>query len=299
MAVTTLPKVSAATEVPFWKSRQFSDLAHGLVVYGLLIVLSLVFAFPFFWMVTSALKPEHQIFIWPPKWIPEPFMWSNFIDAFSNPQLPFGIFFRNTMILEVGIIAGRLISCVLIAYGFARLEAPGKNFIFAVLLATLMLPSAVTQIPRFILFNEIGWVNSFKPLIVPSWFGEAYAIFLMRQFFMSIPRELEEAAKIDGASTLQIILGVIVPLSTPVLAVITVLSFKDIWNEFFTPLLYLNDMTKYTLAIGLAFFNGQFNVQWNLLMAASVVTLLPLIVVFFVAQRAFVEGISVTGLAGR
>jgi multiple sugar transport system permease protein len=203
------------------------------------------------------------------------------------------------MILEVGMIMGRLISCVLIAYGFARLEAPGKNILFAILLATLMLPGAVTQIPRFILFQKIGWVNTFLPLIVPAWFGEAYAIFLMRQFFMSIPRELEEAARIDGANTFQIIWQIFVPLSTPILAVIAVLSFKDIWNDFFTPLLYLNDIGKYTLSIGLAYFNGQFNVQWNLLMAASTVLLLPLVIVFFIAQKAFVEGISMTGLAGR
>jgi ABC-type glycerol-3-phosphate transport system permease component len=203
------------------------------------------------------------------------------------------------MILEIGIIAGRLISCTLIAYGFARLEAPGKNVLFAILLATLMLPGAVTQIPRFILFNKIGWVNSFLPLIVPTWFGEAYAIFLMRQFFMTIPRELEEAARMDGANLLQILLKVIVPLSWPVLTVVLILSFKDIWNEFFNPLLYLNDITKYPLAVGLAYFNGQFRVQMSLLMAASVVVLLPLLIVFFIAQRAFVEGISLTGMAGR
>jgi multiple sugar transport system permease protein len=299
MATTTVPQTQTVGATPFWRGRQFGQLAHDLVTYSLLIVLSLVFAFPFYWMVAASLKPQSDIFIWPPKWIPDPVVWQNYVDAFSNPQLPFARFFANTMILEVGIITGRLISCVLVAYGFARLNAPGKGFLFAVLLATLMLPSAVTQIPRFILFNKLGWVNSFLPLIVPSWFGEAYAIFLMRQFFMAIPRELEEAATLDGANTLDIILRVIIPISMPVLAVITVLSFKDIWNEFFTPLLYLNDSRKYTLAIGLAFFNGQFNVQWNLLMAASVVTLLPLIVVFFIAQKAFVEGISVTGLAGR
>jgi ABC-type glycerol-3-phosphate transport system permease component len=299
MATVTVPQVQPLVAQPFWRTKQFGQLAHDVVTYGLLIILSLVFAFPFYWMVSASLKLQSDIFVWPPEWIPNPVVWQNYVDAFSNPQLPFLRFFVNTMILEVGIISGRLVSCVLVAYGFARLEAPGKNFLFAVLLATLMLPSAVTVIPRFILFNNLGWVNSFKPLIVPAWFGEAYAIFLMRQFFMAIPRELEEAAKLDGANTLDIILRVIIPISMPVLAVITVLSFKDIWNEFFTPLLYLNDSTKYTLAIGLAFFNGQFNVQWNLLMAASVVTLLPLIVVFFIAQKAFVEGISVTGLAGR
>jgi multiple sugar transport system permease protein len=298
MATTALSPTQT-TALPFYRTRQFGDLVKDIVVFGLLAVLSLIFLFPFFWQLTSALKANDQIFVWPPQWIPDPVVWQNFVDAFSNPLLPFQVFFTNTMILELGMISGRLISCVLIAYGFARLEAPGKNFLFAVLLATLMLPGAVTQIPRFILFQRIHWVNTFLPMIVPAWFGEAYAIFLMRQFFMTIPRELEEAARIDGASTFQIILQVIVPLSAPVLAVIAVLSFKDIWNDFFTPLLYLNDLSKYTLAIGLAYFNGQFNVQWNLLMAASTVLLLPLVIVFFIAQRAFVEGISTTGLAGR
>ena len=298
MASVTYPTSSERT-VPFYQTRRFNDLMHDIVVYGLLLALSIVFLFPFYWMVSTALKAEHNVFIWPPQWIPDPVMWSNFREALSNPQLPFLLFFRNTMILEIGIIAGRLISCTLIAYGFARLEAPGKDVLFAILLATLMLPTAVTLIPRFILFNKIGWVNSFLPLIVPTWFGEAYAIFLMRQFFMTIPRELEEAARIDGANFLQIITRIIVPLSMPVLTVVLILSFKDIWNALFEPLLYLNDLTKYPLAVGLAYFNGQFRVQMSLLMAASVVVLLPLLLVFFVAQRAFVEGVSLTGLAGR
>ena len=298
MASTTYPN-SAERTVPFYQTRRFNDLLHDIVVYSLLIVLSLLFLFPFYWMVSTALKAEHNVFTWPPQWIPDPVLWSNFKEALSNPQLPFPLFFRNTMILEIGIIVGRLISCTLIAYGFARLEAPGKNILFAILLATLMLPSAVTQIPRFLLFNEIGWVNSFLPLIVPAWFGEAYAIFLMRQFFMTIPRELEEAARIDGANFFQIITRIIVPLSMPVLTVILILSFKDVWNDFFGPLLYLNDLTKYPLAVGLQYFNGQFRVQMSLLMAAAVVVLLPLLIVFFIAQRAFVEGVSLTGLAGR
>jgi multiple sugar transport system permease protein len=298
MASVTYPRSSEQT-VPFYQTRRFNDLMHGIVVYSLLIVLSLLFLFPFYWMLSTALKAERNVFLWPPQWIPDPVLWSNFKEALSNPQLPFPVFFKNTMILEIGIIVGRLISCIFIAYGFARLEAPGKNVLFAVLLATLMLPSAVTLIPRFILFNKIGWVNSYLPLIVPTWFGEAYAIFLMRQFFMTIPRELEEAARMDGANFLQIIISVIVPLSMPVLTVILILSFKDIWNDFFGPLLYLNDLTKYPLAVGLAYFNGQFRVQMSLLMAASVVVLLPLLIVFFIAQRAFVEGISLTGLAGR
>lgn len=298
MAARTATVPTTTGIASYLQGRRLGYLLNRVVVYGLLVILTVIFLFPLFWMITSALKPDYQIFLWPPKWIPDPIQWSNFKDAFSNPLLPFDIFIRNTMLIEVGMISGRLLSCTLVAYGFARLRAPGKNVLFAILLATLMLPNAAVLIPRFILFSELGWVNTFAPLIVPAWFGEAYAIFLMRQFFMTIPREMEEAAVIDGASVFSIIFRIIVPLSIPVLTVITILSFKDIWNDFFTPLLYLNQVEKYTVAVGLAYFNGQFNVEMNQLMAASVTLMLPVVILFVIAQRAFIEGISMTGLKG-
>jgi ABC-type glycerol-3-phosphate transport system permease component len=276
----------------------WGEFIRKLVVYGLLVFLSAVFLFPLFWMLTTALKSEAQIFRWPPQWFPDPIQWSNFQEALGNPLLPFGRFVVNTLIIEAGVVSGRLISCTLIAYGFARVRAPGKNVLFTILLATLMLPRAAIIIPEYILFNQFGWINTFLPLIVPAWFGEAYAIFLMRQFFMTIPVELEEAARIDGASTLQIIRRIIVPLSVPVLSVIAILTFKDNWNDFLGPLLYLSDSSKYTVAVGLAYFNGQYDVKMNLLMAASVTMLLPIVILFIFAQRAFVEGISLTGLKG-
>jgi multiple sugar transport system permease protein len=282
----------------FWRDYRLGSSLHRLVVYALLVGLTVVFLFPFFWMVLTALKPEYQIYIWPPKWIPDPIQWSNFKDVFSNPYLPFQTFVKNTMILEVGMISGRLLSCTLVAYGFARLNAPGKGLLFGILMGTLMIPNAILRIPTFILFTKFGWINTFKPLIVPAWFGEAYAIFLMRQFFRTIPRELEEAAVVDGASRLQIIFRIIVPLSVPVLTVIGILSFKDIWNDFFGPLLYLNETSKYTVSVGLAYLNGQFDTKMNLLMAASVTLMMPTLILFFFAQRAFVEGISMTGLKG-
>ncbi len=296
---TSLVSPSRRSSVPFYKTRSFNRAIKNIVVYTLLIALSLIFTFPFFWMLSSSLKTNDQIFLWPPQWIPDPVVFQNYVNAFTNPYLPFATFFKNTMIIEVGVMIGKLLSCVVVAYGFARLRAPGKNFIVGILLATFMLPGAVTMIPKYIMFNYIGWVNTYLPLIVPSWFGESYAIFLMRQFFMSIPVELEEAAVMDGASTYRIIRNIIVPLSTPILAVIAVLTFKDEWNDFFGPLLYLNDSLKYTLSVGLAYFNGQYVVQMSLLMAASSVMMLPLIIVFFFGQKAFVEGISLTGIAGR
>jgi len=282
----------------FWREHQIGSLLYRLIIYGLLIGLSLLFLFPFFWMILSALKPEYQIYMWPPKWIPDPIQWSNFKDVFTHPYLPFATFVKNTMILEVGMITGRLLSCTLVAYGFARLNAPGKDILFGIVLATLMIPNAVLLIPRFILYSELGWINTFKPLIVPAWFGEAYAIFLMRQFFRTIPKELEESAVVDGANTLQIIFRIIVPLSLPVLTVIAILSFKDIWNDFMGPLLYLNEQSKLTVSVGLAYLNGQFDTQMNLLMAASVTLMMPTLILFFIAQRAFVQGITMTGLKG-
>lgn len=282
----------------FWREHRIGSLLYRLLIYSLLIGLSLLFLFPFFWMILSALKPEYQIYMWPPKWIPDPVQWSNFKDVFTHPYLPFATFVKNTMILEVGMITGRLLSCTLVAYGFARLNAPGKDILFGIVLATLMIPNAVLLIPRFILYSELGWINTFKPLIVPAWFGEAYAIFLMRQFFRTIPKELEESAVVDGANTLQIIFRIIVPLSLPVLTVIAILSFKDIWNDFMGPLLYLNEQSKLTVSVGLAYLNGQFDTQMNLLMAASVTLMMPTLILFFIAQRAFVQGITMTGLKG-
>lgn len=298
MATNTANARAVQPRAASLRDWDWGEIARKTLVYALLIILSAVFLFPLFWMLTSALKPEAQIFRWPPQWIPDPIQWSNFADAFSNPLLPFDRFIANTLLIEAGVLAGRLISCTLVAYGFARLRAPGKNLLFTILLATLMLPNAAVLIPQYILFNAFGWINTFIPLILPAWFGNAYAIFLMRQFFMTIPRELEEAALIDGASTLKIIWSVIVPLSTPVLSVIAILTFKDTWNDFMTPLLYLSEPSKYTVSVGLAYFNGQFDVKMNLLMAASFTLMLPIIILFIFAQRAFVEGISLTGLKG-
>ena len=214
-------------------------------------------------------------------------------------RAPLLLWLGNTATITVVSIVGHVLTSSMVAFGFARIQFVGRNVLFVLLLSTMMLPPSVTIIPTFILFRNLHWIDTWLPLMVPSFFGNAFSIFLMRQFFMTIPRELEEAARIDGANFLQIITRIIVPLSMPVLTVILILSFKDIWNDFFTPLLYLNDLTKYPLAVGLAYFNGQFRVQMSLLMAASVVVLLPLLIVFFIAQRAFVEGISLTGLAGR
>lgn len=322
MAQATLANTSTKNTSVF-KSRRFGTTVHDVIVYALLILLGLIFAFPFFWMLSSALKTNAEVLLWPPKWIPVPAHWENFqIALFGNTQLPFiPTFLVNTLVIEVFSIIGRFVTCVLVAYAFARLEAPGREFLFGLLLSTLMLPSMALLIPKFIIYSRLDaasvelfrnisqtlgttispvrFVNSPLPLILPTYFAEAYAVFLFRQFFMSIPRELEEAMRMDGATTLRIIFNLIVPLSLPVISVILIFTFKDVWNDFEGPLIYLNDLKKYTLSLGLAFFNGQFRVDMNLLMAANFAIMMPLIVLFFVAQRAFVEGISMSGMGGR
>ena len=289
-----------AVVVPRRESRMRTKSSRGLIgkiiAYTLLIIGSILIMIPVFWMVSSALKPNNQIFLFPPQWIPNPIQWDNFVTAMTS--LPFGTYFQNTMIIEVGSIVGTVLSCSIVAYGFARLNAPGRNFWFVVLLSTMMLPGVVTMIPVYLIFRQLGWVNTFLPLIVPNFFGSAFFIFLLRQFFMTIPRDFEEAARIDGANTWQVLTRIMLPLSKPALATVTIFTFMGVWNDFMGPLIYLNKPETYTLALGLNFFKGQYVSQWNLLMAASLVMMLPLVLLFFVAQKAFIEGITLTGVKG-
>jgi ABC-type glycerol-3-phosphate transport system permease component len=278
------------------RTKSASSLIGKVLSYTLLIAGSILVLIPVFWMVSSALKPNYQIFVFPPKWIPDPIQWDNFVKAMT--ALPFGTYFQNTMIIEVGTIVGTVLSCSIVAYGFARLNAPGRNFWFVILLSTMMLPGVVTMIPVYLIFRQLGWVNTFLPMIVPNWFGSAFYIFLMRQFFMTIPRDFEEAARIDGANTWQILTRIVIPLSKPALATVTIFTFMGVWNDFMGPLIYLNKPETYTLALGLNFFKGQYTSDWNMLMAASLVMMLPLVLLFFVAQKAFIEGITLTGVKG-
>ena len=278
------------------RSKSGLEKVSKTIAYTLLILGSILILIPVFWMVSSALKPNYDIFVFPPKWIPDPIQWDNFAKALT--ALPFATYFQNTLIIEVGSIVGTVLSCSVVAYGFARLNAPGRNFWFVVLLSTMMLPGVVTMIPVYLIFRQLGWVNTFLPLIVPNWFGSAFFIFLMRQFFMTIPRDFEEAARIDGANTWQILTRIILPLSKPALATVAIFTFMGVWNDFMGPLIYLNKPESYTLALGLNFFKGQYKSDWNMLMAASLVMMLPLVILFFVAQKAFIEGITLTGVKG-
>jgi multiple sugar transport system permease protein len=264
--------------------------------YTLAIVVAILFLLPLIWMVSSSLKPDYQVLESPPRLLPDPVMWSNYPDALT--YVPFGRYTLNTLLIAVLIIIGHSLSCTLVAYAFARLRAPGKNILFIILLATMMLPYPVTMIPIYVGFNALGWVNSFLPLVVPAFFGSPFYIFLLRQFFLTLPADLEDAAMVDGASTLQTIRHIILPLSKPALATVAVFSLQAAWNDFMGPLIYLHDQSKYTVSLGLNFFRSTYDVRWALLMAAALVTMLPVVLLFFFAQKQFIEGITVTGLKG-
>jgi multiple sugar transport system permease protein len=267
-----------------------------VLVYALLCLGATVFLLPLFWMLSSSLKPEWQVLANPPVWIPNPPRWENYREALT--YLPFGRYAVNTLIISLGAIVGHVLSCTIVAYGFARLRAPGKDFFFVLLLSTLMLPYPVTMVPLFVLFNALGWINTFLPLIIPTFFGNAFYIFLLRQFFLTLPPDLEDAARIDGANTLQVLRHIILPISMPALATVVIFTFQASWNDFLQPLIYLQDQSHYTLTLGLNFFRGSFQVKWSYLMAASLVVVLPVVIVFFLAQRLFIRGIAMTGMKG-
>ncbi|MFD2615644.1 carbohydrate ABC transporter permease [Paenibacillus gansuensis] len=276
------------------RSRTLAMTASYLVLTaGALIIL-----IPFFWMLSTSLKEKVDVYKFPPEWIPSPAQWHNFPDALTT--FPFPLYTFNTAIIVFFVLIGTLLSCSLASFGFARLSAPGRDFIFMLLLATMMLPYAVTMVPLYILFNKLGWINTFLPLIVPSWFGNAFYIFLMRQFFMSIPRELEESARIDGCSTFMIWLRILVPLTRPVMVTVGVFTFMATWNDFMTPLIYLTDESKRTLALALSYFQGsaRSSPELHLLMAATIYAVAPCLILYFTCQRIFVKGIVFTGVKG-
>jgi ABC-type glycerol-3-phosphate transport system permease component len=253
-----------------------------------------LFLIPLLWMVSSSLKPNYQVMQVPPQWLPRPPRWANYREALT--MLPFGRYLLNTAAITLLTIAGHLLSCTLIAYAFARLRAPGRDALFVVLLATLMLPYPVTMVPLYVLFNALGWINTMLPLVVPAFLGSAFYVFLLRQFFLTVPRDFEDAARMDGANLAQILVYIMLPLALPALATVTIFTFQAAWNDFLGPLIYLQRPELYTVTLGLQFFRTTYTVDWAYLMAASLVTVLPMILLFFLAQRAFIEGIAVGGL---
>jgi multiple sugar transport system permease protein/sn-glycerol 3-phosphate transport system permease protein len=276
-----------------WRRRLWAALALAVIVAGAVVI-----TMPLAWMVSTSLKKSTEVFVLPPQWIPPTPQWVNYKTVFE--AAPFGRYFLNSAIVTGFSVVGSVLSCSLAAYGFARLRFPGRGILFVLLLSTLMLPATVTIVPRFIVFEQLGWLNSFKPLIVPSFFGNAFNIFLLREFFRTIPNDLEDAARLDGASTLRIFATIVLPLSKPALVTVALFTFINSWNDFFNPLLYLSSEEKYTIAIGVINFTGSNRVgpQMHLLMAASFLATIPVLIVFFLAQRLFVKGIVFSGLKG-
>ena len=267
----------------------------AVCAYSLLVTGSVVMLIPLVWLVRSSFMGLGQIFIFPPEWIPDPWRWDNYPKALTT--IPFVRYFFNTLFILVPTIIGTLITASLAAFGFSRLNWPGRDWVFGVLLSALMLPYAVTLIPTFLLWARIGLINTYWPLVLPDWFGGSiFYVFLLRQFFLTLPRELDEAAIIDGANPLQVLRHVVVPLSRPALITVGIFSALFEWNDFLGPLIYLNDSRQFTLALGLAEFTGLYTSQWHLLMAASTVVIAPVLVLFLFAQRYFIEGITLTGI---
>ncbi len=278
--------------------RRVRKAATRVGSHLLLIVVAVLFVVPFAWLIVTSLKPATQVFTSPPTWIPRPVLWQNYVDALTSPAFPFLRLLRNTVFYAVSSTVGVVLSSSIIAYGFARMRFRGRDLLFAITLSTMMLPGIVTLIPTYILFRTLDWVGSYAPLIVPYFFGSAFNIFLLRQFMMTIPWDLTDAAYVDGASDFTILWRIMLPLVKPALLVIAVQHFMWTWNDFMGPLIYLDNISQYPLVMGLYAFQTRFGVQWNLLMAASLAVTFPLIVLFFFAQRYFIEGVTLTGLKG-
>jgi len=268
-------------------------LAFVAVCLGAIVILA-----PVAWMLSTSVKTLDQTLTFPPIWVPHTLRLENYPNALT--ALPFSTFARNSAIVSISILVGEVLTNSFVAFGFARLRGPGRKALFLLVLSTMLIPFPVLVIPQYVLFKNLGWIDTFLPLIVPPWFGSAFLIFLMRQFYMTIPRELDEAAEIDGCGYFSIYLRIVLPLSKPALASVAIFSFTYNWNDYLAPLIYLNSQGNYTLPLGLAFFNGRTGtmVPWHQLMAASLVTVLPCVLLFFFAQRFFIQGIVVSGVKG-
>ena len=261
-----------------------------------LIVLAVVYLTPFVWMISTSLKTLPQSLASTPVIIPDPIVFKAFTDALTKMNYPLA--FRNTLIYAVPAVIGTVVSCSLVAYGFALVRWRGRNTMFLIVLATMMLPSQVTLIPLYVIYAKLGWINTYLPLLVPTFLGTPFFIFLLRQFFLGIPKELMDAARLDGASELRILATIVAPLSAPALITVGILTFIDKWNDFYGPLIYLQKPELQPLSLRVQVFSMQHGTDWPLLMAASILIAAPLVLIYFVAQRKFIEGITLTGLKG-
>lgn len=276
------------------RTARFANLPWHVICW----VLGISFLLPLVWMFSTALKPPGLVFETPIRWIPENPRWYNYPQVFEKLPL-FSRFFVNTFYVTLMGASGCVLSSLLVGFGLSRINWPGRNAVFGMLIATLMLPGVVTIIPLYIIFRYAQLVGTFYPLWIPAWFGYAFYIFLMRQYMMTLPRELDEAARMDGAANFRILWQIITPLCSPAIATIAIFAFLQHYNDFLGPLLYISANEMFTLQLGLLWFQGRFGNFWHLVMAASVMTIVPVLVLFFTAQKRFVQGIQLTGLAGR
>lgn len=276
-------------------NRRFS-IGQRIATHAALIILSLIFITPFFWMFTGSLKTEADLNALPITWLPQTIDLGNYI--YGLQALPFALYIVNTLAICLCSMIGAVLASSFVAYGIARIDWPLRTPLFIIILGTTMIPFYVTMVPLFTLFRNIGWVDTYLPLIVPTFFGVPFYIFLLRQFFLTIPRDLSDAAKIDGANELSIFFRLILPLSKPALAAVALFQFLISWSDFLGPLIYLSNQNHYTVSLGLSFFQGQYNTEYGAMMAVSVVLVIPVIILFFFAQRTFIQGITLTGVKG-
>jgi multiple sugar transport system permease protein len=281
------------TRIPWWTKTRQRRMAD-LLTYVILLAGAAVIIFPFLWMVSTSFKSMEEVRSWPPSWLPQYFSWENFTQPWK--QFPFGAWMLNGFKIAAGSTIGILLSCSLGGFALAQLRFRGRDVIFFIVLSSIMLPYQVRMIPIFIEMSKIGWIDTLLPLIVPAFFGSAYGIFLMRQFFLGIPREIHEAGIIDGCSPLEILVRIFLPLSRPAVIALGVVQFITAWNDLLIPMIFITSMEKMPISLGLTFFKGQGEALWPFLMAAALISIAPLLVLYVVAQRFIIEGMTFTGL---
>jgi len=284
-----------------WPRARARHAAGRLSLVGALLILAVIFIFPLLWMLSTSFKVPGDELVWPPQWLPDPATFDNYVELFSSSTaryFPFATFIFNSFYIAVVVVIGRLIVCGAGGYAFARMNFPGRDLAFGMLLAALLLPDVVLIIPLYVFYQRIGWLDTHLPLLVSPIFANTFGTFLFRQYFMTLPSELEDAARMDGANHYQIFWYVAAPMATAVAAALAIFTFEGSWNNFTTPVIYITTIRKQTLPVGLQAFNQQFDTQYSILMAGAIVALVPVMLVFVAFQRYFVQGIQLTGLKG-
>ena len=293
---TTVPLTARqiSERASIWQSRKIRQKITSVISHVILIIGAFIMIVPFIWMLSTSFKAPGNTFVYPPEWIPRPFVWQNYVEMWQ--ALPFSQFFLNSVKISTLSTIGQLLTCSMGAFAFSILKFKGRDLLFLLLIATLMIPYQVTLIPTFILFSKIGWVGTHLPLWVPAFWGGAFGTFLLRQFYLTIPIDLAESARIDGANIFQIFTHIYLPLSKPAMATLGIFTFMWSWNDLLNPLIYVSELKQLTLTVGLSFFQNQYGGKWTLMMAGAVVSILPILLIFFFAQKYFIQGIAMTGI---